>query len=72
MTLEVRDVTDFLLAQRLVAGVRLHLETLCAEQKKQLINPEPPKALRIMGRGWREVAPEQDPRPQSDSVLLLP
>lgn len=71
MTLEVKDVTDFLLTHRLIAGVKLHLETLCVQQKQQdFINPDPPKALEITGAGWRQVTPEQDPRFQSGSVFL--
>ena len=71
MTLEVKDVTDFLLTHRLIAGVKLHLETLCVQQKQQdFINPDPPKALGITGAGWRQVTPEQDPRFQSGSVFL--
>ena len=66
MTLEVKDVTDILLAHRLIAGVKLHLETLCVQQKQQdFINPDPPKVLGIMGAGWQQVTSEQDPCFQS-------
>lgn len=71
MTLEVKDVTDILLACRLIAGVKFHLETLCVQQKQQdFINPDPPKVLGIMGAGWQQVTPEQDPCFQSGSVFL--
>lgn len=62
MALEVEDVTDVLLAHRLIAGVKLHLEALCVQQKQQdFTNPDPPNVLGIMGAGWRQVTPEQDP-----------
>lgn len=68
MALEVEDVTDVLLAHRLIAGVKLHLEALCVQQKQQdFTSPDPPKVLWIMGAGWRQVTPEQDPRFQSGS-----
>lgn len=53
MALEVEDVTDILLAHRLIAGVKLHLEALCVQQKQQdFANPDPPNVLGTMGAGW--------------------